>query len=250
MTAWDEKSGTVTGNAQPMTGSFSVADPRHPEGADQYGQYGVRRWEEPTGAVINVKSPGQGPHSVADLRPGFGASTHHNVYRIVQWGEQAGTITGANHPAGGAGCVADPRCQWSANAHTSKLRVIPYDQPATTITGSASSSHGFTSGAMSVADPRPAAFKDGRNSFVGGGHYGVTGWAETSGAVTGSALHDNGSWSVADPREAEGEPLNSLPEPNTQLVAVIRALDGTWHRPFTTLELAALQSLWTLIARP
>jgi hypothetical protein len=27
------------------------------------------------------------------------------------------------------------------------------------------------------------------------------------------------------------------------LVAVIRALDGTWHRPFTTLELAALQSL-------
>jgi hypothetical protein len=26
-------------------------------------------------------------------------------------------------------------------------------------------------------------------------------------------------------------------------VAVIRALDGTYHRPFTTLELAALQSL-------
>jgi hypothetical protein len=27
------------------------------------------------------------------------------------------------------------------------------------------------------------------------------------------------------------------------MVAVIRALDNTWHRPFTTLELAALQSL-------
>jgi hypothetical protein len=26
-------------------------------------------------------------------------------------------------------------------------------------------------------------------------------------------------------------------------VAIIQALDGTWHRPFTTLELAALQSL-------
>ena len=26
-------------------------------------------------------------------------------------------------------------------------------------------------------------------------------------------------------------------------MAVIRSLDGTWHRPFTTLELAALQSL-------
>jgi hypothetical protein len=27
------------------------------------------------------------------------------------------------------------------------------------------------------------------------------------------------------------------------MVAFIRALDGTWHRPFTTLELAALQGL-------
>jgi hypothetical protein len=39
---------------------------------------------------------------------------------------------------------------------------------------------------------------------------------------------------VADPR---------MPEIKEQLVAVIRSLDGTWHRPFTTLELAALQSL-------
>lgn len=34
-----------------------------------------------------------------------------------------------------------------------------------------------------------------------------------------------------------------LPSPGDKLVAVIRSLDGTWHRPFTTLELAALQSL-------
>ena len=27
------------------------------------------------------------------------------------------------------------------------------------------------------------------------------------------------------------------------MIARIRALDGTWHRPFTTLELASLQSL-------
>src|SRR5207249_4660510 len=35
----------------------------------------------------------------------------------------------------------------------------------------------------------------------------------------------------------------SLPAPKQTLVAIIRALDGTWHRPFTTLELAALQGL-------
>ena len=34
-----------------------------------------------------------------------------------------------------------------------------------------------------------------------------------------------------------------MPGATDQLVAVIRALDDTWHRPFTTLELAALQSL-------
>ena len=34
-----------------------------------------------------------------------------------------------------------------------------------------------------------------------------------------------------------------MPDQNTNLVAVIRALDNTWHRPFTTLELAALQGL-------
>ena len=34
-----------------------------------------------------------------------------------------------------------------------------------------------------------------------------------------------------------------MPESSDKLVAVIRALDGTWHRPFTTLELAALRSL-------
>jgi hypothetical protein len=39
---------------------------------------------------------------------------------------------------------------------------------------------------------------------------------------------------VADPR---------LPAPSERLVCVIRALDGTWHRPFTTLDLAALQSM-------
>ncbi|MBF6992719.1 DNA cytosine methyltransferase, partial [Cupriavidus sp. IK-TO18] len=56
--------------------------------------------------------------------------------------------------------------------------------------------------------------------------------------------YDRGVWSVADPREPAPEPLFELPKPEDRLVAVIRALDGTWHRPFTTLELAALQSLF------
>jgi hypothetical protein len=34
-----------------------------------------------------------------------------------------------------------------------------------------------------------------------------------------------------------------MPAASDNLVAVIQSEDGTWHRPFTTLELAALQSL-------
>ena len=35
-----------------------------------------------------------------------------------------------------------------------------------------------------------------------------------------------------------------MPAPADKVVCRIQALDGTWHRPFTTLELAALQSLF------
>ena len=62
-------------------------------------------------------------------------------------------------------------------------------------------------------------------------------WREPTGAVSAAAGYDNGRWSVADPR-----PI--LPSATEKVVARIRALDGTWHRPFTTAELAALQSLF------
>jgi hypothetical protein len=84
-----------------------------------------------------------------------------------------------------------------------------------------------TNGAFSVADPR----FQGDHEF---GQYGVRQWDETMGAVSAQSAPGGGRYSVADPR---------LPEPSDKLVAVIRSLDGTWHRPFTTLELAALQGL-------
>lgn len=64
--------------------------------------------------------------------------------------------------------------------------------------------------------------------------------------MSAAAGHDNGKWSVADHRVAclaSGDEPEWLPAPDARLVATIRALDGTWHRPFTTLELAALQGL-------
>ena len=76
--------------------------------------------------------------------------------------------------------------------------------------------------------------REAGDAYLTAGHYGIVPWTEPTGTVSSAGQHDNGKWSVADPR---------MPAATDRLVAVIRSMDDTWHRPFTTLELAALQSL-------
>ncbi|WP_167141375.1 DNA cytosine methyltransferase [Pseudomonas sp. OTU750018] len=223
---WGDSMGTVAGRSSPTNGAFSVADPRAREGALQYQQYGVRRWDETSGAVIGVKSPGQGTFSVADPRdPGIG----HAKYNVAQWDGVSRTVISGSTTGQGAFAVQDPRTG-GASTHKNVFRVVDYDQAAGTIT----SGHGPSSGGQSIADPRPGMAKVKGDPYLTGGHYGVVPWNGQAGAVSASARQDNGRWSVADPR---------MPAANERLTCVIRSLDGTWHRPFTTLELAALQSL-------
>lgn len=264
---WEESVGTITGNARPAAGGFSVADPRYQ--GQEYSQFGVIPWQDTAGTVTSQRSPGQGSFSVAD--PRFSDVRHNNVFRVVSFDQASGTVTGGHGPSSGGQAVADPRPNWnrhsnnlsvmdwanpsntviaggkgvqggwmsvadpryhnwSDSAHGNKLKVTAFDETASTITGAR-----FGSGALAVADPRTALnSRQKGDHYLTGGHYGVLGWDQTSGAVSAAAGHDNGRWSVADPR---------MPEPNDKLQCVIRALDGTWHRPFTTLELAALQSL-------
>lgn len=219
---WSEPSGAIAGRSGPSNGAFSVADPRAAAGAEQFGQYGVHGWTDSMGAVIGVKSPGQGGFAVADPRH-TGPAKHSNEFRIVRWDREAQAVTSA-HGSGQA--VADPR-----DLHNfAKYGVTAFDAPAGTVISGSTTGQG----AFAVADPR--AMDRGRGDhYLTGGHYGVVPWDGTSMAVSASACHDNGWWSVADPRP--------MPCPADKLVARIRALDGTWHRPFTTLELAALQSL-------
>ncbi|HBO0077705.1 TPA: DNA cytosine methyltransferase [Pseudomonas aeruginosa] len=261
---WGDSCGVVAGASRPMNGRFSVADPRAPANALQYQQYGVRRWTDTSGAIIGVKSPGQGTYSVADPRgQSFGkypvtdwdgpsgtviaASTtgqgafavadprpdvtwHKNVFRVVSMDQHAGTVTTGHGPSSGGQAVADPRYHnWHPGASSRKLHVGEWGSATGTVTGSQQ----VASGALSIADPRAFDRQPG-DAWVGGGHYGVMGWDQVSGAVSASARYDNGRWSVADPR---------MPAANDRLTCIIQSLDGTWHRPFTTLELAALQSL-------
>lgn len=266
--AWDEHIGAVSGRGTPTTGAYSVADPRH-FGPDKHsnecrinpwadpakvvssahstgqcvadprfdsgkydcGQYGLCGWDETMGAVINVKSPGQGTFAVQD--PRTGGERHGNVYRIVPWDRAGGTVTGDFKPTSGGG-VADPRRGGPAFG---KYAVTKFEEAAGTVIAGSTTGQG----AFAVADPRSGINNRVKgDAYFAGGHYGVLPWDGQSGAVSASAGYDNGRWSVADPR-IDDAPV--LPAQNEKTVAIIRSLDDTWHRPFTTLELAALQSL-------
>jgi site-specific DNA-cytosine methylase len=220
---WADSAGVITAGGRPSQGAFSVADPRAAPDAAQYQQYGVLRMEDPAGAVIGVKSPGQGTFSVADPRH-HGPAKHNDQYRIVPWERHAGTVTSAG---GKAACVQDPR---PTGPLFGKYACADWAGAAGTVIARSDSGQG----AFGVADPRPANQRQQGDAYLTNGHYGVVPWDGASGAVSAAAGHDNGRWSVADPR---------LPDARENLVCVIRALDNTWHRPFTTLELAALQSL-------
>lgn len=271
---WEDASGTVTGRSMPNNGAFALADPRFAPSAKWCdGQaLGVRHWGEPTGTVAGQQGPLQGAYSVADPRH-EGPAKHNNEFRIVPWSRPASAVTSA-HGSGqavadprptrqgrlfskypvadfaghtgtviggddmGAYAVADPRRDGPAFG---KYAVTDYAEPAGTVISGSTTGQG----AFAVADPRPGLQRTQGDHYLTGGHYGVVPWTQPSGAVSASACLDNGRWSVADPRPgsapADGAP--AMPQPNDKLVCRITSLDGTWHRPFTTLELAALQSL-------
>lgn len=222
---WSESMGAVAGESLPSNGAFSVADPRFDQSAKWHdGQaYGVRSWDESTGAIAGQQTPGQGTYSVADPRHA-GPAKHSNEFRVVRWEREACAVTGAH---GTGQCVADPR--GPEGKLFGKYHCADWEASGRTVIG------GDNNGAYGVADPRPGMARERGDHYLTGGHYGVVPWADAAGAVSASACHDNGNWSVADPRP--------MPAPADKLVARIRGLDGTWHRPFTTLELAALQSL-------
>lgn len=279
VTPWDSSSGAVSGESLPSNGKFAVADPRF-EKSDKWqdGQaYGVRRWGDTSGAIAGQQGPGQGAYSVADPRHA-GPAKHSNEFRIVPWSQSAQAVTSA-HGTGQA--VADPRAH-SGFEGKGKYRITNFDEPAGAVIAGSTTGQGafavadpraaregklFTKypvtgweqasgtviggddmGAYAVADPRNGVNRAKGDDYLTAGHYGVIDWKETAGAVSAAAGHDNGRWSVADPRGTSeptgGAPdVPGLPALAQKLVCRIQSLDGTWHRPFTTFELAGLQSL-------
>ncbi|ESQ89979.1 DNA methyltransferase [Asticcacaulis sp. AC460] len=234
---WGDPMGTVAGRSTPSNGAFSVADMRPPANAEQYSQYGVLRYEDTAGVVTSARSPGQGNFSVADIRH-TGPAKHSNEFRIVPYSANTGAISSAH---GSGQCVQDPRPAQREDYKQTKYRVTAMDEAAGTVIAASTTGNG----AFAVADPRPNGMTQDRDHYNSQRHYGVLAYTDTSLAVPGFACHDNGAWSVADHRPTVLDVENPIimPAAADRLTCVITAQDGTWHRPFTTLELAALQSL-------
>jgi len=193
------------------------------------GYLGVHGWDDTSGTIAGRSSPTNGAFSVADPRYRQAANWNHGQqFGVIDWSESAPTIPGQTMPGQGTFSVADPRPNW--NRHSGNYRVVPFDKPAGTIIAGGK---GVQGGQQSVADPRILHRSKG-DAYHGGGHYGVIPFDQSCGAIAASSRYDSGRFSVADPR---------IPAANERLTCIIRSIDGTWHRPFTTLEKAALQSL-------
>ncbi len=206
------------------------------------GDYlGVIPWDKNAGTISGRGSPTNGRYSVAD--PRFHGSAEYGQYGVRGWDETVGAVSGQSAPGGGRYAVADPRS--SGVRHNNIFRVVVMTDTSPAVTGGT----GPTAGGLAVADPRTGLNRGPGDHYLTAAHYGVVPWTDPCGAVSAAAGHDNGKWSVADPRTScfstgnETNEADEMPAQNTKLVAIIRALDGTWHRPFTTLELAALQGL-------
>lgn len=276
---WQDTAGAITTQRSPGSSAQSVADPRITDRTPFSQAYRIVEWEQPGTAVTAARgalaavadprpekqpnelhgkfhiTPFDGPSRaviggrengaayVADPR-GYSDDTKKNVHRVTAWDEHAGTVTSGHSPSNGAACVADPRAPERADYTQTKYRVTSFDEPSGAVIGASTTGNG----AFAVADPRHGLVAEKRAAFDNSGTYGILPWEGPSGAVSAAGQHDNGRWSAADPRVKEALAVHpsdgwQLPKPEERLVCVIRALDGTWHRPLTTLELAALQSL-------
>lgn len=183
------------------------------------GYLGVTDWDQPASTIAGRSTASNGAFSVADPRV-HDICPHNPIYKIVEIG--SADVFPSNK-------VANPCPDWQR--YSTNLSLIDWNHPSGTVIAGGK---GVQGGCLSVADPRLNLSRDKGDHYLTAGHYGVTKWDEHCGAVSAAAGYDNGKWSIADPR---------VPAADEKTTSVIIALDGTHHRPFTTLEVAALQSL-------
>jgi len=199
----------------------------------QNGGFGLNDWEAPSHAVVAEGSVRNTWASVTD--PRLGCSPRATVYGVVNWNGVSGAVIGNARHDNGAFVVADPRsvCKRREGA----LGVKGWEDTSTAVIA-----HGTVhNGNWQVADPR-LPHVDGRHA----GNLGVSDWDDPGHTVIGGGAR-RGWDSVSDPRDAQAELPEVDWESKKPVHLIIRAADGAWHRPMTTLELAALQGFPTQV---
>jgi site-specific DNA-cytosine methylase len=142
-------------------------------------------------------------------------------YGIQKWDEPGVTIRGNMRVMASRATISDPRIK--KQGFSNCYQMSGWDETAGTVTGIPD----IQSGAQSISDPRLGCSPRS-------GTMGVNRWDEPAKTVIGAGDIHAGSSAVADPR---------IPGDTESGVYVIIAEDGTWHRPLTTLECAALQTI-------
>lgn len=186
-----------------------------------------------------------------DLEGVLQGRARREVFRrhaVQRWDESHPAVTG---PGGhSVEAVADPRVALPAETswHRDALGVRSWEDASGAITGGAD---GPTRGRFSVADVRVSRAYDAG--------YGVLCWDEPARTVAATTAAGCGAYAVADGRDRgwlEGVRVMTLdaamsldldPAKAPPFVPVIVAADGSWHRPMTLLELAALQGIPTTL---
>lgn len=224
---WNEPGPAVTGSASVSSSNTpaAVADPRLPKSGGVYpGRFGVKEWNAPSACITGDTDVQCGAQSIGD--PRLAHTPRPGVYRVLRMDEASGAVVGGAGVGVSNGPQAVADCRLGSEPRSGYMRVIGMRETAPTVVGSGRVTGSY--GPSVVADHRLGC--SCRN-----GSYGVMGWEETASAIVGAADCHAAKAAIADLR---------LPANNDRLdpPPVIVALDGTWHRPLTTLELLALQS--------
>lgn len=152
-------------------------------------------------------------------------------YGVQAWVEPSRAVLGHSNVSETWAAVADVRVQTVRREGGHMVK--GWEQPSSPVIGHPKI-HNFPA---AVADIRLGC--EPRNDA-----YGVAHWAMPSHTVLAHHRYDNAMGAVGDPRvpEVEGPPIDLDPKAKGCHM-VIRAADGTWHRPITTAEFGMLQGL-------
>jgi site-specific DNA-cytosine methylase len=249
---------SVLGEGSVRNTFASVTDPRVGGDASdrQSGLYGVNdggRWSHAVLGSARAGSSSWG--AISD--PRLGCSPHAGTMGVGNPSRASGTIIGAADIHNTSVAIADPRSE----CHR-REGALGVQDPACAYTTSVIGSQQVHNAPSSVADPR-------LDHAPRRGTFGVPNPSRPSSTIRGEHSVRQAPAGVADPRElfrpthelVAGPPLTAtldewvngefwLVGPSVELASkgkpthlIIRAPDGTVHRPLTTLELALLQGL-------